>query len=108
MIDDNNHKQDSFQKTVDDKARRKQRHQRESSKIWFSLGTFGMVGWSIAIPMIAGIFFGIWLDKNFAGDMSWTLTLLVGGVFLGCANAWYWIEKERKHTQEERSHYEHD
>lgn len=106
MNGDNNQHRDSFQKTVGDKVRRKQRHQRESTKIWFGLGTFGMVGWSIAIPTVIGIALGIWLDENFAGDMSWTLTLLFGGVILGCANAWYWVEKERKYSQSERNYDE--
>jgi ATP synthase protein I len=29
------------------------------------------------------------------------LTFLFAGIILGCLNAWYWVEKERKEIEEE-------
>ncbi len=63
--------------------------------IWFGLGMFGLVGWSVALPTLGGALLGLWLDRAFPGTYSWTLMLLTAGLFLGCAIAWYWIEKER-------------
>jgi ATP synthase protein I len=34
------------------------------------------------------------LDKHHAGPPSWTLALLAAGLFIGCANAWYWIDQQ--------------
>lgn len=79
------------------KARRKLRARREGDRgIWFGLGTMGLVGWSVAIPTVLGIAVGVWLDARTAGGraISWTLTGLLVGVFLGCLNAWFWIERE--------------
>lgn len=77
------------------KAARKREALRERRRgIWFSLGLFGLVGWSIAIPTLAGIAAGVWLDRNWPGGVSWTLTLLFAGVVLGCLNAWYWVKQE--------------
>lgn len=56
---------------------------------------FGLVGWSVAIPAVLGIALGIWLDRAFPSRLSWTLTLLIAGLVLGCLNAWYWIKRER-------------
>lgn len=65
--------------------------------VWFGLGMFGLIGWSIAIPTLLGIAFGIWLDKRWQqGQVSWTLTFLVVGLCLGCLNAWFWIARERE------------
>jgi ATP synthase protein I len=64
--------------------------------LWFGLGMFGLVGWSVMVPTLLGIAAGIWLDKLWPGRMSWTLTLLFVGVILGCRNAWYWLERERQ------------
>jgi len=100
--------EDNFVKTVQDKSRRRQRAQREHNTIWFGLGTFGMVGWSVVIPAVLGVLLGTWLDTNLPTDFSWRLTLLVIGVVIGCANAWYWISKERRHVQEERERYNND
>ena len=64
--------------------------------VWFGLGMFGLVGWSVAVPSIVGLAFGLWLDARFPGRASWTLTFLLIGVGLGCLNAWYWVKQESR------------
>ena len=83
-----------FQKQVATKAERKLKARKEKKSIWFGLGMFGMVGWSVAIPALMGIALGIWIDTHIPSRYSWTLMLLVFGLILGCFNAWYWIDKE--------------
>ena len=62
--------------------------------IWFGLGMFGVVGWSIALPTVLGVAVGFWIDRRWPSRFSWTLMLLFIGVALGCLNAWYWIKQE--------------
>jgi ATP synthase protein I len=69
---------------------------------WFGLGMFGLVGWSVAIPAVALTALGVWIDARHAGPYSWTLMLLVIGVALGCANAWFWVSRERKDIEAQR------
>jgi ATP synthase protein I len=77
------------------KAERKLRAREQRDRgVWFGLGMFGLVGWSIAIPTILGIALGVWLDARLEDRVSWTLTLLFVGVCLGCINAWYWVKRE--------------
>jgi ATP synthase protein I len=87
-----------FGKTVDKKAARKIRARREGDRsIWSWLGMMGLVGWSVALPALAGVALGLWLDKRVGGEtVSWTLTFLVLGVALGCLQAWYWVQKESR------------
>lgn len=61
--------------------------------VWFGLGMFGIVGWSVAIPTLIGVAAGLWIDRNWPSQFSWTLMLLIGGVMIGCLNAWYWVRK---------------
>ncbi|MFP3868376.1 MAG: AtpZ/AtpI family protein [Desulfobacteraceae bacterium] len=70
--------------------------QRRDRPIWFGLGMFGLVGWSVAIPTLIGVAIGIWLDMKLPTRFSWTLTLLFVGIILGCLNAWYWIKRESR------------
>ncbi len=69
--------------------------------LWVGLGIFGVVGWSVAVPTLIGVMLGLWLDRTWPGDFSWTLALLLAGVTLGCLNAWYWVSEERKAIDEE-------
>ncbi len=62
--------------------------------IWFGLGMFGLVGWSIAMPTVIGAAIGLWIDSTWPSRYSWTLMLLFAGVVLGCLNAWHWVKRE--------------
>ncbi len=92
----------SFIEKIKRKEKRKLRAQRKKGQaIWFGLGLFGVIGWSVMIPTLIGIAVGIWADRKWPGTISWTLTFLFAGIILGCLNAWYWVEKERKEIEEE-------
>lgn len=52
------------------------------------VGTFGMIGWSIAIPTVGGAFLGLWLDRVAPQDFSWSIALILGGVVVGMMIAW--------------------
>ena len=64
--------------------------------IWLGLGMFGLIGWAVAIPTLLGTLLGAWIDRRYPGVHSWTLSLLIVGLFLGCLNAWHWVAKEEK------------
>lgn len=88
---------EKLSKAVGAKEVRKIKARREkNSGIWFGLGMFGLVGWSVAVPTLIGIALGIWIDLKWPSRYSWTLMLLIIGVILGCLNAWFWITCERK------------
>jgi ATP synthase protein I len=86
-----------FSKQVGAKETRKLEAQRRVSQgIWFGLGMMGLVGWSVVVPTLLGTGLGIWLDRRYPSSHSWTLTLLIAGLLLGCVNAWHWVEKEHR------------
>ena len=92
-----------FSRAVAAKAARKLRAQGNSNQgVWFGLGMMGLVGWSVAIPALAGTALGIWLDSHHPGNHSWTLTLLIVGLAIGCFNAWHWVDKENQEMREDQ------
>ncbi|MGA2868465.1 MAG: AtpZ/AtpI family protein [Verrucomicrobiota bacterium] len=68
---------------------------------WFGFRMFGIVGWSVAVPTVLGAALGHWLDDKYPGEHSWTLTLLIIGLCLGCLNAWRWVARENKAIHDE-------
>ena len=75
---------------VGNKAARKLGAQQHPAQVWFGLGMMGIIGWSVAIPTLLGAALGLWLDARYQSH-AWTLSLLVAGLVLGCANAWHWV-----------------
>lgn len=90
-------KGEELPRIVEEKSRRRQKAQEEGERpISFGLGMFGVVGWTIAIPTVAGIFIGRWLDggRSQESSVSWTLTCMFVGLIFGAFGAWRWINKE--------------
>lgn len=58
------------------------------------IGTFGMIGWSVAVPTVGGAFLGFWLDRVAPQNFSWTVAMILAGVTVGVMIAWRWVEKE--------------
>ena len=97
MSNKRNSNETDFSHQIGAKESLKLKAKRNSAKnIWFGFGMFGLVGWSVAAPTVFGAVLGIWLDKHYPVKHSWTLTLLVAGLILGCFCAWHWIAKENK------------
>ena len=87
---------DAFTKKVATKGSRRIKSKRQKDDgLWFGLGVFGVVGWSVAIPTLVGTAIGLWIDRTWPSRFSWALMLLILGVGLGCLNAWYWMKKAR-------------
>jgi ATP synthase protein I len=92
----------AFARQVAAKAARKLRAQSEGSEgVWFGLGMSGLIGWSVAVPTLAGAMLGLWWDRRHPGGHSWTLMLLAVGLVVGCANAWHWVSQEDKAMHDE-------
>ncbi len=91
-----------FSRQVGAQAARKLKARRHGPKsVWFGLGMSGLVGWSVTIPTLIGAALGIWVDKRYSSQYSWTLMLLFMGLIIGCLNAWLWVQSEYKEMQED-------
>ena len=73
-----------------------------ATSIWFGLGMSGLIGWSVTVPTLVGAALGLWVDKHYPNNYSWTLMLLLAGLLTGCFNAWHWVDSECKEMQENR------
>jgi ATP synthase protein I len=94
-----------FSRRIKVKAARKLRAReaqgRDAETAWSGLGMIGLVGWGVSVPTLLGAALGIWLDRRFPGEHSWTLTLLFAGLVIGCLNAWRWITREERITRKD-------
>lgn len=71
MVDPDKGKINDLGHRVGDKAWRKIKAKREGHRIVLSgLGMFGLIGWSIVVPMLAGAAMGLWLDRRYPQPFS--------------------------------------
>ena len=93
----------AFGKQVGEKEIRKLKAQSERKRsVWLGLGMFGMVGWSVAAPTVAGAALGYWLDQKYPQVFSWTLTLLVAGLVTGSVIAWNWVAQQNEEMHKDK------
>ncbi len=87
--------QEQLPKIVHHKVNRHLKAAREKREsLFFGIGMFGTVGWTIAIPTLLATLLGRWLDSLHHGSISWTLTCLFIGMATGCIVAWRWINRQ--------------
>lgn len=72
-------------------------HRRDANRaFWRSLGVLGTVGWSIALPAVAGALVGRALDAHLGSGIRFTLMLLTAGVLIGSAVAWHIVHRSSR------------
>ena len=80
---------------VKTRQERRERWQREGERsIGQNLAMIGVLGWTIVLPTLLGLFAGRWLDRQFHMGIFWTLGLLVVGLTIGCMLAWKRMHSE--------------
>lgn len=77
------------------KQERMLRAQKEQKSYWRAISILGVIGWSVVVPALAGVAIGMWIDQRWPAGISWTVTLLLVGLAIGCASAWFRIREDR-------------
>ncbi|GAA3996667.1 AtpZ/AtpI family protein [Comamonas faecalis] len=62
------------------------------------LSAFGVVGWSVALPTVAGALLGLWLERVAPQKFSWPIALMLGGLVVGLLVAWEWVARENRNA----------
>jgi ATP synthase protein I len=57
------------------------------------LAQVGVLGWTIVVPTLLGVFLGRWIDRTFGTGIFWTGPLMMLGLAAGCWTAWQWMHK---------------
>lgn len=59
------------------------------------LGQIGILGWTIVVPTLLGLFIGRWLDRFFATRVFFSAPLLMIGAAAGLWSAWKWMHRQQ-------------
>jgi len=58
------------------------------------LGQVGVLGWTIVVPTLLGLFLGRWLDLSFGTGVFYSASLLMVGAAIGLWAAWRWMHRQ--------------
>lgn len=58
------------------------------------LGQIGVLGWTIVLPALAGLFLGRWLDKAYGAGVFFSAPLVMIGAAAGFWFAWKWMSRQ--------------
>jgi ATP synthase protein I len=76
---------------------RLQKAEREKRTLIAQTAYLGTLGVLLALPMVAGAYLGAWLDGRLKGySFSWTVTLILLGLFIGASNVYFFIKERRQ------------
>jgi ATP synthase protein I len=57
------------------------------------LGQIGILGWSVIVPTLLGLFLGRWLDRTFGTGVFFSAPLLMAGAAIGFSFVWKWMNR---------------
>lgn len=87
-------KKDFRDQAIKKEARKLKVRQRKEVNAWWGFSLFGLVGWTVTVPALIGVFIGLWIDSLYAGSHKWTLVLLFAGILVGIVSALVLLAKE--------------
>lgn len=84
-MDEKEHEKKEFQEqAIKEEERKLKARSNKEITAWWGLGLFGMVGWSVMLPTLLGIFVGLFLDHKYDHQShTYTLLGLLAGICLG-------------------------
>jgi ATP synthase protein I len=84
-------KNEKFPEQIEKSAKELMKARREKSGFMHYAYVLGVGGWLFVIPVVAGAYFGKYLDKRFEQDVSFTLALTLIGTVVGIYNLCYFL-----------------
>ena len=85
---------DRLSEVVEKQVERRKKAEEERPTLLGQTVYIGTLGLLLVLPVIAGAYIGVWLDEQLAGySVSWTISLIVVGVFVGAVNVYLFVRE---------------
>ncbi len=74
---------------------------KKSQNVWYMIPYIGSVGIIFILPVLIGAYLGWWIDGQYkVGGISWTITGIMLGVFVGVYNVYRFFYLRHKRFSE--------
>jgi ATP synthase protein I len=83
-----------LKETVERQIEERKRADRRARTVLSRTAYLGTLGLMLVLPIVVGAYLGNWLDTHAKGfSFSWTISLIVLGVFVGGANVVWFVRQ---------------
>lgn len=80
--------------SVDQQAERLKRAETDRPTLLAQTRFVGTIGVLLILPVIAGAYFGRWLDEKLPGyAVHWTVSMIFLGIVIGAVNVYYFVRE---------------
>jgi ATP synthase protein I len=87
-------KEELLRKKVELQAKRMKKAEKDQPTLMSQTAYIGTLGLIFVLPLIAGAYFGRWLDSQLAGySVRWTISMLFVGLVMGAINIYLFIRE---------------
>lgn len=87
-------KEEQLRKKVELQAKRMKKAEKDRPTLMSQTAYIGTLGLILVLPLIAGAYFGRWLDSQLAGySIRWTMSMLFIGLVIGAINVYLFIRE---------------
>jgi ATP synthase protein I len=85
---------DKLKASVKTQASRIRKAEEERHRILADMVYLGTLGVIFVLPVVVGAYLGMWLDSRMKGySFSWTIALIVIGVFVGASDVYFFLRR---------------
>ncbi len=89
-----NNKQNELKKSIRSHIEKIEKSKKEHTTILAQTVYLGTIGFIFILPVIMGAYLGLWLDEKLKGfSFSWTISLIIVGIFIGAMNVYLFIRE---------------
>lgn len=83
-----------LKKSVHTNIEKIKKSKKEHATILAQTVYLGTIGFIFILPVIVGAYLGVWLDEKIKGfSFSWTINLIIVGIFVGALNVYFFIRE---------------
>jgi ATP synthase protein I len=87
-----NNRHEKLKQGVETHARRIKKAEREKPTVLAYASYIGTLGLVFVLPVVAGAYFGRWLDSLVTGySIRWTLSMIFLGLIIGAMNVYFLV-----------------
>lgn len=85
---------EQLKKNIQADIKKIEKAKKEEKTLFAQTIYFSTLGLVFVLPAVLGAYLGVWLDNKLSGfSISWTISLIIVGIFVGALNVYFLVKE---------------